>query len=207
MKIQMLTVIAIFFLSVTTANALIYKYEFGGIAEWDEDVAGAAADLNLPDHVNFSGSFRVNTDKIYPQQGNTTPQYFEVETSQFSIEIDKFNIKGNPGWAWGFEWDGEENANNGIVGSGGLTTTFPLSDTYWYETWISLHGVTPLIDGFSGGRFSFLCGSLSDPSIGFGGDIEFLTKTLVAPVPEPATMVLFGAGLVGLAGLRLRRKK
>ena len=29
----------------------------------------------------------------------------------------------------------------------------------------------------------------------------------VAPVPEPATMLLFGTGIAGLAGTRLRRKK
>ena len=35
----------------------------------------------------------------------------------------------------------------------------------------------------------------------------FEGTTTPAPVPEPATMFLFGTGLIGLVGARLRRKK
>nr|MBF0220796.1 PEP-CTERM sorting domain-containing protein [Desulfobulbaceae bacterium] len=69
-----------------------------------------------------------------------------------------------------------------------------------------------LISG--GGRYSSSTSSIM-PTIGASTSVStqaynFGAATFdydVAPVPEPATMLLFGTGLVGLAGSRLRRKK
>lgn len=41
----------------------------------------------------------------------------------------------------------------------------------------------------------------------YGGLIDSASLNASAPVPEPATMILFGAGLAGLASVSLRRKK
>ena len=40
-----------------------------------------------------------------------------------------------------------------------------------------------------------------------GGTGGYLVEYEAAPVPEPATMLLFGIGIVGLAGSKLRRRK
>ncbi len=63
----------------------------------------------------------------------------------------------------------------------------------------------PLINVTSVQFQAFTSESEGEPG---GENNEFSVAGMnIAPVPEPATMLLFGTGLLGLAGLRLRRKK
>ncbi len=78
-------------------------------------------------------------------------------------------------------------------------------------------GFTISIDGnqifsetglFSEGKFGFY--NFSQSSVRYMGFEESVSPPLDPPigaVPEPATMVLFGTGLVSLVGFRFRRKK
>lgn len=145
--------------------------------------------------------------------GSTNPEGNKIEVSPQYIDLD---VNGTPYAAmWAF--DGKEitmSFDDLTYGFGGDIQTF---ENYNLEVDLDL-GSAGIAEWDHSGGSGFL-GIVSD--IGFSSAIfsdsgSPLTQTwgfdnisggATAPVPEPATMLLFGTGIAGLAGSRLRRRK
>lgn len=79
----------------------------------------------------------------------------------------------------------------------------------WGEFNLALFGVTDItnLQNFSYGELTIVQAIDSDinfPEFYIHGDIETITSS--KPVPEPATLLLFGTGIAGLAAVRRKHK-
>lgn len=131
--------------------------------------------------------------------------YAELDTTRNMAIQQSINTVENQEYILTFAYSPRENVpadSNGIdvFWNGSLVTSLGLaggtSGNLWevYSYFVKGTGSDTL-------RFAAAGGSNS-----YGGSIDAVTLN-TAPVPEPATMLLFGTGLVGLAGFRRRMKK
>ncbi|HFQ80608.1 MAG TPA: PEP-CTERM sorting domain-containing protein [Desulfobacterales bacterium] len=117
---------------------------------------------------------------------NTSDIRFQENPGYGFIELNTSSQSWNIGnWYFAEVLLGPGNTAIGnLYGSDGTTLLNTVSHTF--------------SDGFGGG--------VAIRSFG-GFNIDTISVNSAAPVPEPATMLLFGIGIAGLAGSRIRRKK
>lgn len=93
------------------------------------------------------------------------------------------------------------------TGTGALTSTFDWTGRIWYS--IKAGNGFALYDtgltGLVAGQTHVINFDITDWA-GQNGLSHFRLWTETSPVPEPATILLFGAGLAGMLGFRQRRK-
>lgn len=176
-------------------------------------------DLEYDQIIDLTGTFRFDTDLMVldPSSGVKFEGDFVTE-ALFSFDGNILSVdSGGSGWVNIYSWpnvieiywnvpliaaDGEEFTH--IMGGNGLLWYTDVSEDFWTEnpdplgtlfagtTQLSSFGTCPLLQGET---IYIAIGPAS-------GEVS----SIPSPVPEPTSLIIFGAGLVGIVGLKSRKR-
>jgi hypothetical protein len=162
-------------------------------------------DINSPLHPNTKLDaffFNLNAD-------SSLLSFSDFDPGTWFVTSPANNAKGSGGADFTFVADSSNPATN-VTNSQNLSYTVTLSSGFWSEDMFLLAPSSTSNDDALG---SFQLGahlqSLATTQEG-QSDSGFATGDYGSqpdPIPEPATMLLFGAGLAGLAGISRKRRK
>ena len=155
----------------------------------DDDANGL--DFFYADYISGS-ALKAEEEGTHPYDSSATSTEWAAENN-IGLDYSYYDYEENVVYEEGSLW-GNSDDDSILIGFDWLLTGHLYTSSSLVSDWVVGTEVPAINHAYaSDGTFSELSANL--------------TLTKISPVPEPATMLLLGSGLIGLAGIRKRFKK